>query len=144
MHLLFLLTQKLRRDGVQCITTQLVLALHVLKHVKLQATVEDCIFRVALSKRLRREVRIFHLRLHPYFARNRSVLKSVRHERMKHTLDSSEKCEVLSFERFRSVHQIGEIEIGDVVANDDIRIHLLDEVSPCLEHFRLVLERKNL
>jgi hypothetical protein len=43
-----------------------------------------------------------------------------------------------------AVHEIRQIEVGGVVANDNVRINLLDEVTPPLQHLVLVLIREHL
>ena len=40
----------------------------------------------------------------------------------------------------RAIHEIWEIEVGRVVANDYIRVNLIHEVPPSLEHLALIVE----
>ena len=47
-------------------------------------------------------------------------------------------------ERFGSIEQVWEVEVGNVVADDDIRVDLLNEFGPSLEHVDLLVERKHL
>lgn len=60
------------------------------------------------------------------------------------TPDSPKIGEFIDLERFRSVHEVWEIEIGNVVPNDNIRIDLFNEVSPCLKQLGFVIKRNNL
>lgn len=57
---------------------------------------------------------------------------------------SSQERKLARFDGFRSLHQIGEIEAGNVVTYDNIRIDLFNEISPSLKHLGLILERQNL
>lgn len=56
-----------------------------------------------------------------------------------HTEKLSEVWELIALESFRSVQQIWQIEIGNVVTDDDVRIHLSNEISPCLQHLFFVV-----
>lgn len=52
------------------------------------------------------------------------------HLKRGHTLQPSQKWKSLDLELFRAVHQIGDIEICNVIPNNDVRIDLLYEVPP--------------
>lgn len=40
----------------------------------------------------------------------------------------------------RSVDDIGQIEVDNVVTCDDVRVHFLKEIAPCFQHFLFTLE----
>ncbi len=59
-------------------------------------------------------------------------------------LQAPEEWEALRLEALGTVHQVREIEVGDVVARDHVRVALLDESLPSFEHLALVLIRDDL
>ena len=60
------------------------------------------------------------------------------------TLQPGPVRELGTFEMFCSIEKIWEIEVGNVVAYDDIWIDLLKKVSPCHEHLVLCTKFENL
>ena len=44
VYVLFLLTEELRTDGIEGVATKLILTLHVLEYIYLQATIKGRIF----------------------------------------------------------------------------------------------------
>jgi len=48
--------------------------------------------------------------------------------------------ELGQLEMFRAVQEVREIEVGGVVANDDIRVDFLQKVAPLHQHLALVAE----
>lgn len=61
VYIFLLLAEELGTNRVERVATQLVLALHVLEHINLQAAINNGILRDALAERLRREVSLFCL-----------------------------------------------------------------------------------
>ena len=59
-------------------------------------------------------------------------------------LDASEEGEVDAFEVRRPLHDVGNVKVLDVVAGDDVRVHLLDELRPAVQHFSFRTERQHL
>lgn len=53
VYVFLLLAKELGANRVERVATQLVLALHVLEHINLQAAIEDGVLRVALTECLR-------------------------------------------------------------------------------------------
>lgn len=41
----------------------------------------------------------------------------------------------------RAIHEIWKIEVGRVIADDDIRVDLIHEVPPSLKHLALIVKR---
>jgi len=60
------------------------------------------------------------------------------------TEQSTEVRELVDLQRFGSIEEVREIEVGGVVADDHVRIDLLDEVCPALEKLFLGFELENL
>ena len=50
----------------------------------------------------------------------------------------------MNFEMFRPIQKVWEIEIADIVADNEIRINLLNEVRPLLQHLLLTIKFKYL
>jgi hypothetical protein len=60
------------------------------------------------------------------------------------TLEPAQEGKVFGLELLRSIEQVRQVEVGNIVANDDVRIALLDKLTPALEHLGLVLELEHL
>ena len=53
-----------------------------------------------------------------------------------HALGAAPKGEVINLERLCALDEVGQVKVDDVVANDDVRIRLYDEVPPSLHTLR--------
>lgn len=63
---------------------------------------------------------------------------------IRRTLQTTQVRKLICFESFRSIKKIRKIKVRDVIANDEIRVHLFHKVSPFLEHLRFVVEGDDL
>lgn len=60
--------------------------------------------------------------------------------RVKLTLQATEVRERRRLERLGSVNEVGEVKLGDVVADDEVRVDRLDKLAPAREQVGLLLE----
>lgn len=65
-------------------------------------------------------------------------------ERQIRTFESAEVWKPGDVECLGTVHEVREIETGDVIANNDVRVDFLYEFLPCRQHLLFFLERKDL
>jgi hypothetical protein len=73
-----------------------------------------------------------------------SVCRIIEIKGFPHTDKLAQERKPLSFDCARTVQEVGQIEIGDVIPNNHIRIDLLHKRLPMLKHVLLVLEREHL
>ena len=60
------------------------------------------------------------------------------------TLHTTQKGKVGDLQCLGSVQQIGQVEIGDIVADQHVGVDFLDKLAPFQKKVTLVLELKNL
>ena len=66
VHILFLLSQKLRTNRIEGITAQLVLTLHVLEDINLETPINGCFLGITLTESFRGEMSVFRDGLDTY------------------------------------------------------------------------------
>jgi hypothetical protein len=111
MNILLLLPQKMRTDSIQRIRPQFIIPLHNLQHIQLQPPIQLRLLRIPLSKSLARKCRALHDRFPG--------------------LDASEEGElVVEVAGAGAVDEVGQVKVCNVVAGDDVRVDLLDEIFP--------------
>lgn len=112
-----LLSEKLGAHGVERVAAELVVALHDLEHVELQPSFHVDGFRVALTVRLGREMRVFD------FGANAN--------------HAAEKGKIGKLERLCAVQEIGEVKVGRVVADYHVGIDFFHKLAPGQEQLSL-------
>jgi hypothetical protein len=85
-----------------------------LQHIELNSTFNVDVLAVTSANRLAAESRRFYARV---------------------VVNATERREVLDFQKVSPLDYIGEVEVDDVVACDNVRVYLLEEVAPSLKHF---------
>jgi hypothetical protein len=113
VHVLFLLTQEVRGDTIEGIGAKFVLTQNHLEHIELDTSLDVYIFRLSRSQSLRTESII----LNP----------AVR------VLDTAQQGEFVHVKRLSAVNDVGEVEVDNVVASDNIRVDFKYEISPSLQ-----------
>ncbi len=123
MDILLLFAQEVRADRVQRVAAELVITLNQLQQVELETAVGVGSLGVTVAHLLAGEVGLLGDRLDVCA---RPVLEAV-------------NLEVLG-----PVEEVGKVEVGNVVACDDVRVHLVEEVPPGRKHLLLLLEGQDL
>lgn len=120
MNVLLLLSEKVSTDRVECVAPQLMISLHQLKEVQLQSAVRISSLGVSVAHLFAREIRVLGER--------------------SGTLQPRPVWKASAFQMLRSLQQVWEVKIGDIISNDDVRIHFRQEVSPGHQHFLLCIK----
>lgn len=60
------------------------------------------------------------------------------------TLKPAEEGELHNLEGFGTIKEVREIESSNVISDNNVRVHLGNEITPSLKQLVLVLESKNL
>lgn len=119
MHVFLLLAEKMGRDGVERVRSELLVALQHLQDIKGDATVHGQRLVFTRAKRLGGELCVGELALDP--------------------LEPSKVGELARAQLLGAVVEVGQVKVGRVVARDDIRVAALHKIGPGLEQVFFVL-----
>lgn len=124
VYVFFLLSKKLGADRIQRVASQLMISLHELEKIELKSTVGIGCFRVSVAHLLAGKVCVLCLRYH--------------------TLQPRPIGETGAFQMLCPIEQIWKVEVGYVVSDDDVRIHLFYKVPPSHQHLLFCIELEDL